>query len=354
MTQRLRNLDNLGPISIVAFSALLICIGAMLQGGCGTEVGNPKKPGTSKVADDEEAATYVISANLNETTASISEDVGGSQAALSIGTSLVMTTLGTFTRTCVEASGAVVITESGDSSTSDEVTRRIGTVKRKASGAESVKKTWSGAGDGVHCNAKGDGVKLSPSLFSKGKLNVDFTRQKTTEVDLVRRGVSTALQRKSLQVKGTREIDVARSSDANVVRLDKTLKTTVSRDLSYVKATGESSQLQSQVFTDADRPMKVQVYFESGAWTRRLINSGRLVSVQTGDSSVTLDFDNVEYTRAGGCSPVSGKISGSITRDGESDAALTFQITIASDGSMIKYSDGREEDYVAEKCPLDP
>ena len=343
-----------GPNMVATLAALVFCLGGMVQGGCGTEVGNPKKPGTSKVADDQEAATYVISANISETTSSISEDVGGSQVALSIGTSLNAATLGTFSRGCAEANGAVVVSESGDSSTSDEVARRIGTVKRTVSGSETVKKTWSGAGDGVRCNAKGDGVKLSPALFTQTKLNVDFTRQKTIGVDLIRRGATTALQRKSLQVKGTREIDVARSSDANVIRLDKTLKTSVSRDLSYVRATGESNQLQSQVFTDADRPLKVQVYFESGAWTRRLVSSGRVVSVQAGDSSVILDFDTVEYTRAGGCSPVSGKISGSITRDGEADAALTFQISIASDGSTIKYSDGREEDYVAEKCPLDP
>jgi len=353
---------------------LTILVLVTLLSGCGTDAKKDGTPATTDqssavntstasettatlLLDDGEAAGQTISAQIDAGISAAAEDQEVMGAALSLTSGDKQASMQLF-RECKVDGAQAIVTLRRSAERDRSVDGPVRSLETKLSAYLDETRTWSRDGGNVACadDAKHaaltvngmQGISLAAVVNEERGRTLSFTNKKN--------GKSTVRSfRYSLN--GTRNLTWTDVTTANgVYTLTKQATSSVSRVLEIQKKDGSTVSVSSTLANASDAPLVIVVERDQTtlAVKSREIQSGTLAATHADGTRVETVFHAVKYDMASGdqCMPVSGKIDGSIFKQGETVASLTYQITFG-DSATITFSDGRELDYTPEGCELD-
>ncbi len=328
-----------------------------VPGGCGTEAGNPKKPGPpSEVVQDAEVSNEVISSQLHDVTDATAEDQSNGLALNSV-VSFENNVLGAMKRSCISDGDSAIVTGTRNIETViPRIYRRV-TVTQAVSGKIENVHTWSQAGGVISCRNVNAGAKVD--LIRDNDLRLAIKVKKSisrARVTTVRRTSEVAKNSIESEVKGERSIEFGKPKvKGGAVELQYVIvDSDVTRSLKLSKKTSEIVKISSRSIISGDDPLDVVLEFKDGVWSKRTILSGTVESTQAGDSKIISSYKNVVFTAASGCLPEQGVVTGKIFAIGETEPAISYEINFELSGATISYSDGSTSEYVPDDCDLAP
>lgn len=324
--------------------------------GCGTEIGNPKKPEPAPLEGsifitDATAAAGLISSLFDDASASGTEaaDAAGSETALSL-------LAPKDDRKCVAAvDGTVTVTRDFSGSYSAEKKRKKQTYVSSISGTDLVSRVYAKPETTLACNAAGTNVRLGLAGFFG--LTVASTFERSYEKSLTEKETGKVLWARNLTAKGTRNWVVAKLDGLASTSFgwSTTESRSSTRTLTITKKDGSVMDVGSEVGTMEGMPLVIQSeHSRTGSGLiSRTIASGTIYSTQPNDSKIETTFSSVKYTPAGGCIPESGKIEGKIFAAGQTTPARTYVLVFDDDGMTVKFDNGETVVTQPEHCPVE-
>lgn len=362
----------------------LSLVAVLFISSCGTEIGNPKKP-DPKPADgsifltDTTAATELIS-SLFEDNAQTSTEASEPSAKILLAESKLQPLEFQLTpnmlmneeqKNCVtNPDGTVLVTRNFEGESTLEKTRKKHTLLFTKSGTDKVNRVYKNSLSAITCNNTNTNIKLGESGLDGLEVSNTFERSLTQTISVKTTGRVLHNRRSTAAGKSShvfQKLTLPASSPSEHLGLNVTTNRSSTKSHTVARRDGTTKDITSNTGTIDGSPLVLeQTNRQSdGMLISRTIVSGTTFSEQTGDSRLEISYKNVTYTAEGGCTPVSGEISGSI-KDlsvATPDAPLTFTIafddktaTNANDepeSMMIVFSTGEKTSFGSITCPTE-
>lgn len=324
---------------------------AMILGGCGTEAGNPKQPSPDPplMLADLSAATDVLASQVDDVISSLSEGMSSSSTEFSLLGSL------TINRDCKEDNGQAVVKRTASGENSWQVKRQTKQLTYTASGSDETTIVWKKDGSVIHCNAARTAPRILGADIDGLGMQVDFVRSKQSTWSFPSTG--EIARSNKITTTGSRSITWSGKSvaDDGNPTINKSIANKVSRTIAARKKSGAVVDLLSSIETVQDKNLVVTVKRDksTAAWLSHTIQSGSVLSTQDDRTKIEMSYDQVKFTRNGGCTPESGSISGKIFADQESDPRVTFTVTFSEDHGTVVFGTGEQFDFSQDRCELE-
>lgn len=348
--------------------SIVFLVGAVIQ-GCGTEVGNPKKPKDDQklayLVVDPSVAGDLISSQADDVLQSAAEDLrsiaklrllpgrqsGDSQQPL-LNDPLKVTSACSLG---VDGGVSVAISIIGEDkrSESDGVFESAFSVSRD----ESTTVNWRQPNKVLGCTDDASAIKLDWTAADGLALDAQIQQKRSTE--MTRQGPRGVFSRNvQFELTGERHATFAQDSanaPADGLLIKKTVTSKVDKTITTTRHNApDTVTLTTHIEVSADAPVIVAIERDKDgvAWRTKTVESGTVVSTQVEGSRLEATYSNLKFSADAGCAPVSGAVSGAIFgSDGAS--LLSFKIGFDQGGGVITYADGTSTPYVADYCGLD-
>jgi hypothetical protein len=316
----------------------------------------------SEFVSDEEISGETITAQIDEAVSSIAEEQDASSAsALGLRSGVGKMggkerKAGKRHRECtVDGNSAVVSIKRNFSRTFDKSGMRSITVSMANAGSRT--RTWSLEDGQIGCKENGKSADVPKDDRAGVTLDVEFERSKSKSMAMINRKGEIVERSKSFSAKGERHVkflSVTEDDEASEITVVREQTKKVTRTMHIMNKKGEERFMEHSIESKEDAPMNVTIVRDSGTHKAlsRTINSGSLISESKKGGLVETSFDSVTY-EPNNCFPISGTISGSITKPNEDEAFVTYTITFDGSSKLIEFSDGRSHEFSPEGCDLE-
>lgn len=317
--------------------ALLVIAGSLVASCGGKKKNNkenpPQVPGASEnVVEDappppsqvpetetqEQEETSLASDHIDEAADALSDvDSGSSGAALSLAGALVVSK---DTRSCsADPSGSIILKRDFSALLEGFKTRWLSLATIKVTYDLMQTLTWKKEGSLLECNPAGVGAKLDwndPNLISGLKGEYQFSRNRTQVIEK-----EQLLLSKNFEASGIRNVSFVSQvnlPESGLVVRSKEIVMDASRVGQRTLKLGSREKnfaFDHKILTLEGHPLKVQVTRDAttGAWTQKLIESGKVQTEKVGIRKVISEFNQVLFKKGEeSCTPVSGKILSTI------------------------------------------
>lgn len=362
----------------------LVLIAALFGSSCGTEIGNPKKPDPKPVEGsifltDTTAATDLISSLFEDNIQSSTEasepaaklQLTGSNVQLPAFDLAPAMLMNAEQKRCLaNPDGTVLVTRSFEGESTTEKTRKKHTLLFTKSGTDKINRIYKSNSSAITCNDTNTNINLGFSGLDGLEVSSTFDRSLTQTLSVKTTGRVLHNRRSTAQGNSShtfQKLALPTSSPSEHIGIKVTTTRSSTKSHTIARRDGTTKDLTSSTGTIDGLPLVLeQIHRQSDAnLVTRTIVSGTTFSEQAGDSRLEISYNNVTYTAAGGCIPVSGEISG-IIKDlsvATPDARVTFTITFAdqtpmstndeSENIMVVFSTGEKTSFGSITCPIE-
>ena len=336
------------PTSAIQNTWRWLCL-ALILIGCGVEVGNPKdpkKPTNPPVAnvwiDDDEASEASVTAQVDEALFALSETP--TTTSTQTGLTAPSENLANIFALVQDFSRETSCEEDADSFTtsttlSGTLSSEFNNGPRRLSAAvtyddQITRKTTSPDADALRCSENGKRLVVDRRNLTSLTQTTELSRNRSRTI--VRLNDGRTVTTGAFSTTGNRKRVLTKTNAANPVVIREEISYDITRSATITTRRSGEVDYSSRLFISADNPLIVTTAYRLGRIQARRVSLKDYEATLENGTVVRMTFDNLTFQAAGGCTPLSGVITGSLfANDAAKDPSRTFEIDFDTDETPL-------------------